>query len=109
MYEGEETVMNIPSFDMLWISFRGDPEGTFSLIVPCCEVINGVIIGITQTDIIVSHKKENIELSHGEFKEAIEYELNDALEHQGFKKKKITQLSVQPAKTNDVIQILITQ
>jgi len=107
MFNKEENVLDLPSFDMLWISFRGDPENIFSLIIPYCEVSNGEVRAISHDNISILAKEEMFDIPPDEFKEIIENSLNTCWEEQGFKRKKIIRLSVQPAKTNKVIQIPI--
>jgi len=104
----EDDTMRLPSFDMLWISFTGDPEGTFSMIVPYCEVYNGEITDIDSTGVTIHYKDQSMHVPHNEFKEVIEDTLGSCVTEQGFKSRKIRSLSVQPRNTADVIQIIIT-
>jgi hypothetical protein len=110
MRKEEDTMMSLPSFDMLWISYSGDPEGTFSLIIPYCEVTTGEIVKIDSKGISISYNDGGCaNVSHVEFKGVIEEILNECDADQGFKRKKIRRLSVQPKNTADVIQLIITQ
>jgi hypothetical protein len=109
MRKEDDTMMRLPSFDMLWISYSGDPEGTFSMIVPYCEVYNGEIAGIDSDGVTIHYKGDSMHVPHDEFKEVIEDALGTCASEQGFKARKIRRLSVQPKDTADVIQIPITQ
>ena len=109
MRKEDETTMRLPSFDMLWISYKGDPEGTFSLVIPYCEVSNGQLIRITNEAITLVYQDKAISIPHQDFKDGVESALNDCNQEQGFPKKKIIRLSVQPKETADVIQIPISR
>ena len=105
----DETTMRLPSFDMLWISYKGDPEGTFSLIIPYCEVSNGLLTAISAEEVTIEHQGKSVNIPHQDFKDGIESALNDCNQEQGFSRRKIVRISIQPRETADVFQLLIIQ
>jgi hypothetical protein len=94
----DNKTMNLPRFDMVWISTEPVIDGkvNFTNIIPFCEIADGEIKEITATGVTISYEGAGTVVPHSRFSKLIE----DLLEV-----GKITYLSVQRKETSDVIQI----
>jgi hypothetical protein len=94
----ENGVLEPPRYDMLMIRFMGDSQ---DLVLPYCEVANGDLISVQNTQVKISVTKDNVnevvEMSYSKFVELIETT---------FDTKGITQLSAQLAESYDQVKIL---
>jgi hypothetical protein len=91
-------VLEPPRHDMLMIRFMGD---THDLVLPYCEVANGDLVSIQNSQVKISVTKDNVveivEMAYSKFVELIETT---------FDTKGITQLSTQLAESYDQVKIL---
>ena len=96
--DDEQGVLEPPRYDMLMVQFMGDPH---ELVLPYCEVANGDLISIENTQIKISVARnsliESVEMPYSQFVELIE---------KTFDTKGITKLSAQLAGSYDVVKIL---
>jgi len=91
--------MNLPPFDMIWISHDNPEEGMppqFNTILPYCEIANGEIEELNPGGVIIKYKDESVHMSHADFVKLIEREM---------KSGKITYLMVQMKESPKIIQI----
>jgi hypothetical protein len=91
-------VLEPPRHDMLMVRFMGDPH---ELVLPYCEVANGDLISIKDSQIKISVVRddttESVEMAYSKFVELIE---------KTFDTKGITKLSAQLAGSYDIVKIL---
>jgi hypothetical protein len=94
----DQGVLEPPRYDMLTIRFMGD---TYDLVLPYCEVANGDLISVQNSQVKISVSKDNVlevvEMAYSKFVELIE---------KTFDTKGITELSAQLAGSYEQVKIL---
>ena len=94
----DQGVLEPPRHDMLIIRFMGD---THDLMLPYCEVANGDLISVENTQVKISVTKDNVqevvEMGYTSFVDLVE---------KTFDTKGIVQLSVQLAGSYEQIKVL---
>jgi len=97
----DSATMNLPSYDMLWISYDKPEPGMppqFTVVLPYCEVANGDILELNPGGIIIGYAEENINMPYPDFVKLVEREMKNG---------KITYLMVQMKESPKIIQIPI--
>ena len=97
-FEDDNTIMNLPSYDMLWISYEKPEVGVpprFTVVLPYCEVANGEIEELNITGVVIKCQEESVQTTHADFVKLIEREMKNG---------KITYLMVQMKESPKIIQ-----